>query len=335
MPEPLVSILIPFKNVENYFEECLISIHNQTYTHWEVIAVNDHSNDASLEIAMKFSEQDERFQILTNQGSGIISALRLGYEKSNGEYITRMDADDYMALHRLKIMIGSLLKKGKGFLALGKVRYFAHGGVNEGYRKYEQWLNGLTANGENYTEIYKECVVPSPCWMVHTSDLERCGAFEPDRYPEDYDLTFRFYEKELTCIPCNEVLHYWRDYNTRTSRTSEHYAENYFLDLKLYYFLRLDYKQSKTLVIWGAGKKGKEIAKSLIALEMSFEWVCNNPKKIGKDIYGTTLKHYDILTAKQNKQYIITVANEKEQQFIKSYFNTINHNEALEYFFFC
>lgn len=335
MPEPLVSILIPFKNVENYFEECLTSILNQTYEQWEVIAVNDHSNDASLEIAMKFSEQDERFQILTNQGSGIISALRLAYEKSNGEYITRMDADDYMALHRLERMVGSLLKKGKGFLALGQVRYFADSGINDGYRKYEQWLNGLTAKGENYTEIYKECVVPSPCWMVHTSDLERCGAFEPDRYPEDYDLAFRFYDAKLTCIPCNEVLHYWRDYNTRTSRTSEHYAENYFLDLKLYYFLRLDYRQSKTLVIWGAGKKGKEIAKSLITLEMSFEWICNNPKKIGKDIYGITLKHYDMLTTKQNKQCIITVANEKEQQFIKSYVNTINQNKTLESYFFC
>lgn len=335
MSEPLISILIPFKNVENYFQECLASIKNQTYAQWEVIAVNDHSNDRSLDIAMKFSREDHRFLILNNHDSGIIAALRLAYEKSNGEFITRMDADDYMALNRLEVMVGLLLKKGKGFLALGQVNYFAKDGVNEGYRKYEQWLNGLTAKGDNYKEIYKECVVPSPCWMVHKSDLERCGSFEPDRYPEDYDLAFRFYEHHLTCIPCHQVLHYWRDYKTRTSRTSAHYAENFFLDLKLHYFLKLEYKASKTLVVWGAGKKGKKIANLLVGLNISFEWVCNNPKKIGKDIYGIALKHYHVLGTKQMKQCIITVANEKDQQFIKSYIKSIKQSEAREYFFFC
>mgnify|MGYP000860087858 CR=1 FL=1 len=74
--------------------------------------------------------------------------------------------------------------------------------------------------------------------MVHKTDLDLCGAFLADRYPEDYDLAFRFYEKGLTCISCNKILHYWRDYDTRTSRTSEHYAQNYFLEIKLHYFLK-------------------------------------------------------------------------------------------------
>ena len=335
MPNPLISILIPFKNVENYFEECLNSIFNQTYTTWEVIAVNDHSSDASLKIAERFSTLDNRFNILSNKESGIISALRMAYENSKGAFITRMDADDHMTIDRLHTMVSSLIETAKGSIAIGQVRYFASNGVNDGYYKYENWLNQLTAKGTNYQEIYKECVIPSPCWMVHRTDLDACDAFEPNRYPEDYDLAFRFYERGLTCIPCSKVLHYWRDYETRTSRTSDHYAQNYFLDIKLRYFLKLEYNAVNNLVVWGAGKKGKEIAKLLIDRNIGFQWVCDNPKKIGKDIYGVHLLSYTFLDSIEKPQSIITVANEEEQVFITSYLKNLGQIPSKDYFFFC
>lgn len=335
MTNSLVSILIPFKNVEDYFEECLESIRNQTYQNWEVLAINDHSEDKSLEIAERFSHLDSRFKIFWNNESGIITALRKAYENSSGEFITRMDADDHMTKDRINLMLKSLEEKGKGSLAIGQVKYFAENGVNDGYDRYEKWLNQLTAGGTNFQEIYKECVIPSPCWMVHKDDLDTCGAFQPDRYPEDYDLAFRFYEKGLTCIPCTKSLHYWRDYDTRTSRTSEHYAQNYFLDIKLHYFLKLEYNLANTLVLWGAGKKGKTIAKSLVESNIHFKWVCDNPKKIGKDIYGIKLIHYSELKKMERPQSIITVANAEEQMSIKSFFTGLHHKPSKDYFFFC
>ncbi len=75
MQQPLVSILIPFKNVSEYLEECLESIRNQEYENWEVIAVNDHSTDISNEIAKGFQNKDDRFKIFQNIGNGIIEAL--------------------------------------------------------------------------------------------------------------------------------------------------------------------------------------------------------------------------------------------------------------------
>lgn len=335
MVNSLVSILIPFKDVEDYLEECLNSIQNQTYKNWEVIAVNDGSVDNSLEIATKFSTLDKRFKVLSNDESGIITALRKAYKNCKGEYISRMDADDHMTPDRIQIMVHSLIDNGKGSLAVGKVKYFSKHGVNDGYDRYEKWLNKLTETGTNFQEIYKECVIPSPCWMVHKSDFDNCGAFTPDRYPEDYDLAFRFYEKELTCIPCTSTLHYWRDYDNRTSRTSEHYAQNYFLDIKLHYFLKLEYQSTNEIVVWGAGKKGKKIANTLVQKKIPFHWVCDNPKKIGKDIYGVQLKHFSILKDIKNSKTIITVANEEEQLSIHSFFTELNNTSAKDYFFFC
>ncbi|RKN81403.1 glycosyltransferase [Ulvibacterium marinum] len=335
MQDPLVSILIPFKDTARFLPECLDSILNQEYTQWEVLAINDHSTDDSWEVVNTFVEKDSRISVFKNEGKGIIDALRTAYAESQGIFITRMDSDDVMSPNKLQVLVQSLLKKGKGHLAVGQVRYFSNRGISNGYERYEQWLNGLTLSGSNYSEIYKECVVPSPCWMAYREDLDACGAFDPNRYPEDYDLTFRFYEKELSCIPCNQILHYWRDYDTRTSRTSEHYAQNYFLEIKLHYFLKLEYDTKRPLTIWGAGNKGKEIAKGLLKRNIAFFWLCDNPKKIGKSIYGMEMLHYTALQGLKNPQSIVTVANEKAQKMIRDYFLELRQKSGKDYFFFC
>jgi hypothetical protein len=171
--------------------------------------------------------------------------------------------------------------------------------------------------------------------MIHREDLINCDAFNPNLYPEDYDLTFRFYKHNMTCIACHDILHFWRDYNTRTSRTHEHYAQNYFLEIKLTYFLELDYDIHRPLVIWGAGYKGKKIAKLLIKNNVPFSWICDNPKKIGKTIYNQNMLPFSYLESLSNPQSIITVANTKAQKDIKSYFKMLALHASKDYFFFC
>lgn len=335
MQQPLVSILIPFKNTAHFLPECLNSILDQSYKNWEVLAVNDHSKDLSKSVLEEFCDQDSRFRVFENESEGIIPALRKAYSESQGQLISRMDSDDMMSPNKLEIMVSSLLENGKGHLAIGQVKYFSDRGISDGYARYEKWLNRLTEKGSNYSEIYKECVVPSPCWMAYREDLGACGAFAPNLYPEDYDLTFRFYENGLKCVPCDQVLHHWRDYDTRTSRTSEHYAQNYFLDIKLRYFLKLDFDKNRPLTVWGAGSKGKTIATGLKQKGIHFHWHCDNPKKIGKKIYGIEMLHYSELKALENPQSIVTVANEEAQKMIREFFNELEQKSMADYFFFC
>ncbi|WP_339918117.1 glycosyltransferase family 2 protein [Yeosuana marina] len=335
MHPPLVSILIPFKNTENYLPDCLVSILNQTYTNWEVLIVDDASTDTSYSIVKSFADNDSRIKLFKNSGSGIIDALQLALSKSTGELITRMDSDDIMEPRKLEILSNNLTKHGKKHVAVGLVKYFAKDGVKPGYKSYENWLNTLTKSGTNYTEIYKECVIPSPCWMVYKTDLLACDAFNPNIYPEDYDLTFRFYKHQLKCIPCDTVLHNWRDYSTRTSRTHIHYAQNHFTSLKIHHFLDIDYNHRKTLTLWGAGTKGKIIAKTLVNKHIDFEWICDNPNKIGRDIYGKTLKNFETLTQIKNPQSIITVANKKAQKAIRAYLTKLEMQPVEDYLFFC
>lgn len=335
MSETLISIITPFKNTELYIAECLESIIAQTYTHWELLIVDDGSTDASFSIVSEFAKKDKRITLFTNSGAGIISALQFGFSKSSGQFITRMDSDDIMTPTKLDVLQHNLKTHGKKHIAVGQVKYFREDGISNGFATYETWLNSLTQQGSNFSEIYKECVIPSPCWMVNRDDFIDCKGFNPLTYPEDYDLAFRFYKYQLTCIPCSETLHLWRDYSTRTSRTHEHYAQNNFLELKVRYFLELDYKSSHTLVLWGAGKKGKTVAKLLQAQNIPFYWICDNLKKIGKDIYNVTLQSVNTLETVENPQCIITVANKLEQENIKKQLGNLDLKAAVHYFFYC
>lgn len=335
MQNSLISILIPFKNTSQFLPECLDSILKQTYKNWELLIVDDHSSDRSFEIVAKYASNNSRIKLLKNNGIGIIDALRLAFKNSHGNFITRMDSDDIMTPNKLEVLFNKLNQAGKKHIAIGKVKYFSATGINDGYANYESWLNGLIETGENYSEIYKECVVPSPAWLIHREDLIACEAFDHNLYPEDYDLTFRFYKYQITCIPCNQELHYWRDYPTRTSRTDSNYAENHFIELKLNYFLELDFDKSRPLVIWGAGNKGKCAAKLLQSKNIDFHWICDNPKKIGKSIYGKKMLPFSYLENLTKPQSVITVANSQAQSEIKTYFNNLQLHPAKDYFFFC
>lgn len=320
---------MPVKNAEPFLTDCLNSILSQTETNWDLIAINDGSSDNSKAILEQFAQRDKRVLVLDNDGVGIIAALRLAYSQSQGNLITRMDADDLMPPVKLEILKRNLLSSGKKNLAVGQVKYFSNEGLKDGYRYYESWLNALTESGLNYSDIYRECVIPSPCWMVFRDDLDECGAFDNDVYPEDYDLCFRFYGNGLKPIPCSDVLHHWRDHSTRSSRNDPNYADNRFLDLKLHWFLKLDYQPKKTLVVWGAASKGKALVKGLLNASVEFRWMCNNPNKINKHVYDTLIENVAEISDLENLQVLVAVANKDEQAKIRE---QLNGEEA---FFFC
>ena len=90
----LISIITPFKNSSKYLNECLESIINQSYLNWELIIIDDYSNDNSFELVQNISLKDKRIKLFKNEGKkGIINCLRQGLNKCSGDYITRMDSD--------------------------------------------------------------------------------------------------------------------------------------------------------------------------------------------------------------------------------------------------
>ena len=99
---PQISVIIPVYNCVNYLQECLDSVLNQKNVSIEVILVNDGSTDGSEIIAMNYAKKDARITLINQENSGVSAARQVGINKSIGEYITFVDADDTLPENALK-----------------------------------------------------------------------------------------------------------------------------------------------------------------------------------------------------------------------------------------
>ncbi len=94
--EPLISVIVPAYNIEEYLERCVRSILEQTYTHLEILLVDDGSTDATAALCDGLAGQDERIRVFHKENGGSSSARNLGIENAGGMYIGFVDADDYI-----------------------------------------------------------------------------------------------------------------------------------------------------------------------------------------------------------------------------------------------
>lgn len=92
--DPLVSVVIPIYNVEDYLETCVVGILNQQYRNLEIILVNDGSQDRCGDICKHLSMIDRRIIVLEKENGGVSSARNAGIEKATGKYIVFIDPDD-------------------------------------------------------------------------------------------------------------------------------------------------------------------------------------------------------------------------------------------------
>lgn len=266
----MVSIVIPMKNASMWVEETLESIQKQTYSDWELIIVDDYSEDNSFSLVKQFSQNDSRIQVSRNNSTGIISALNQAFSQVKGDFITRMDADDVMPSNRLAQMVDLLQNLPQKSIVTGKVSYFSDEAVSHGYLKYERWLNERVEQNDFYQQIYRECIVASPNWMGKTADFRTHNLFENLAYPEDYDLCFHWMKNDFTIYPINEVTLLWREHPLRTSRNSERYQQEAFFKLKLSWF-RHFFINVTSVGIVGLGTKGKLCATDLLQNNFPFK----------------------------------------------------------------
>ncbi|MCX2743056.1 glycosyltransferase family 2 protein [Mangrovivirga sp. M17] len=323
--DDLISILMPVKNAEKFLTESLESILNQSEKNWELIAVDDHSADTSRSIIEKYKKRDQRIRILSNQGKGIISALRTGYKHSKGSLIHRMDADDIMSMNKLYELKARLTNLGKGHIVTSMVEYFSSDGVSEGYKEYERWLNQLCENDKQWEHIYEECVIASPNWMVYKYDLDKAGAFDFDRYPEDYDLIFRFYKNNLSVKSIAKTLHYWREHPDRTSRNSDLYQQKAFFELKTYHWLKLEYS-NEHVIIFGGGIKGKTMSQILQLNNIDHDWLKEKPRQIDNDFIKKLTQ--------ENSKIIITIGDLNEKKKIHQLMTLLKLKRNKDYYYF-
>lgn len=93
-----ISVIVTVYNVEQYLDDCIQSILNQTYKNLEIILVNDGSTDNSLKICQKYKKIDSRIVLINQNNAGAVAARKSGIARATGEYVTFVDGDDWIEI---------------------------------------------------------------------------------------------------------------------------------------------------------------------------------------------------------------------------------------------
>lgn len=108
--KPIISVVIPVYQAEEYLVDCLESVLAQTYRNLEVLLVDDCSTDASASICEKYCQSDLRFKLIRRESNGGLSAARnTGIDAASGEYLLFLDSDDVIAANHIALLLRALI----------------------------------------------------------------------------------------------------------------------------------------------------------------------------------------------------------------------------------
>lgn len=218
----LVSIIVPAYNVEKYINKCLESIRNQNYSNIDVIVVDDGSTDKSGEIADHISNEDNRIRVFHRQNSGVSASRNFGIEKSIGEYVVFVDADDYIAEDYVSYMLENLIKTNADMVVSDK--YYVS--IKEKQNEFDE-LEILNSEKAVAYFLSPDVIVYSPNNMIRKSILvENKLYFRTDIfYGEGLTFTVNLAKLcDVVCM-CHRKVYYYRRNNDSSATTRFNYEK--------------------------------------------------------------------------------------------------------------
>ncbi|WP_030168864.1 bifunctional glycosyltransferase/CDP-glycerol:glycerophosphate glycerophosphotransferase [Spirillospora albida] len=206
---PLLSVVVPFYNVEEYLADCLESVQQQTLRDIEVIMVDDGSPDGSAAIAKEFAQRDGRFRLVTQENQGLGPARNTGTRHATGRYIAFLDSDDIVPRYTYELMVGTLEETGSD-LCCGGVRRLTSAGPRNSPMHTEMFL--VTEKKTHITRRH-DLLGDRTAWnKVFRKDFFDANAFAfPPGLYEDAPVTIpaHFLAKSVDVL--SDIVYYWRE----------------------------------------------------------------------------------------------------------------------------
>jgi glycosyltransferase involved in cell wall biosynthesis len=210
--ELIVSIIMPSFNTRIFIQEAIESVLAQTYAHWELLLIDDGSNDGSTEIALQYARQyPERIHYLEHeehQNRGASASRNLGFRNMKGSYIAFLDSDDVWLPTNLENFVKVLDENPQAAMAYGATQWWYSwtGKAEDLDRDYIQGvgvkINKLFQPPQLFVPIFllQEAAVPCTCSLLLRKDiLKDIGIFE-ERFRYIYTDQV-FYAKVFLNVP--------------------------------------------------------------------------------------------------------------------------------------
>jgi glycosyltransferase involved in cell wall biosynthesis len=185
MGHPQVSVVLPVWNGERYLKQTIESILAQRFSDFELIIVDDGSTDGTPHVIKSF-DSDPRIRCYRQPNMGLVAALNKGLELSRGEFIARIDADDFSMPERLALQTETLVKDPSVAVVGSAIRIVDENG---------HLLRDVTYPASANTRMANECALAHAAVMFRKDVIMRLGGYrEAFRHAEDYDLWLRVSE---------------------------------------------------------------------------------------------------------------------------------------------
>jgi len=319
LASPSVSVLLPVYNAQETIRQAVESLLRQTFLEFEIVAVDDGSTDGSAAILDDLARDDPRIRVLHLPHAGLVPALNAGIAECRADLIARMDADDVCHPERLRLQVEFMRENPDVSVCGCLVRSFPRNDVKGGFLRYEAWLNSLLAHEEIARDIFVESPLAHPSVMMRAPDLREIGGYRDLVWPEDYDLWLRFFMagKRFGKVP--RTLLFWREHAQRLTFTDSRYALENFLRLKAHFLAQLPSRESRPLIVWGAGMTGRRLTKHLIREGVQpIAMVDIDPRKIGRIVRGAPVIRPEDLGGHPDTFVIAAVGSEGARDLIRA-----------------
>ena len=214
MQQPLVSVIVPCYNHQDYIEACIESIIGQSYQNIELIIIDDGSKDSSAEkikaLEKQCKERFSRYEFRVRANKGLSATLNEGLAWIKGDYFCLIASDDLMTSHRVATQIDFALNNPDVTSIYGSVQLIGEQGELKQKKQ-------LTYKEYSFDEIFlHQFCLYAPTQMHKTKDFLALGGFNEQTKIEDWDMLLRLAKanKKIVCLP--DMLAYYRihEYNT-------------------------------------------------------------------------------------------------------------------------
>ncbi|MDT8446814.1 MAG: glycosyltransferase family 2 protein [bacterium] len=286
MSEP-VSVLITCYQGAPYLAPCLESVLTQSLSDFELVVIDDGSDDQSPEILRAFAAKDRRVRpFFLPKNTGVPEAANFGLAQLRHPWVARLDADDLMLPERLEAQ--RALAEETGGLVGSQVQLI--GKTTRGQREYIAWSNGLLTPEDISRESYRELPLPHPSWFG-PKELFSSQNYRQMSWAEDYDLLMRSLQAGWPVHKVPELLTQKRETGVGLSSWASPYKRPAMFSAKAHFLVRSGLGSERPWWVFGSGPSGRLLAKALLDQGQSVAGFMDNVSGKGRRVLGLPVRH--------------------------------------------
>lgn len=234
-----VSIIIPVYNCEKFLDKCVDSILKQSYQHWELILIDDGSDDNSLKICKSYQEADSRIKVFSQFNSGPSIARNKGLEIATGTHCLFIDADDWLEYDALAVLNNQVVQSDPQFIFFGYRHDFIENEIvlNSNIHCLKRKRYGSNADFLDDFLYYAQNGAVNPVWnkLYKKSFIEEIQTMFPTdiRYTEDLVFNLKVYQNANNITVIDDLLYHYVCHSKESLSTK--FDENRINELKFVY----------------------------------------------------------------------------------------------------